>query len=602
MSQDIIEKHLLKVGSSRYQDEKFKERFPNFSAISRFGIGVLSTFMIADNVDVVTCNPEDEVARQISLRSVHGRYLIRLLDKRKDEVASKLYPHGTLVRLKLRPTARAGNILAAMRRWIVVPGCKVTFVEPGAEAIDVGFASPKEAVKAYLAETQPVARAGDRDRVDVIEKSRDGITIAYAVKWSETFREWALYRVGDLESRREGNPRPPVCTCVEGIAVEFTTPGFTEVSILAVANATGKKAPKTNVARSALEQTEEIKHLASVVYGIFQEQIVEEVSRLIKEENFSLTWATTEAQYLAFPFGGEMRRRARDEEQLTEISERLPLLLVEDRSVRSAKSLLDLKQLGQFWTVDSRILNSAETLIREFPSESTVTKALKELSGARINLPTPLLCNATYYSLSSQDIWANFEVTAIRAIPSERRVDLAWAEKGDPKRWIDFPDVLQRAARDRSRARQGIPDVLNILRDRLGRRQRELEIFVGAGEVGTDGLEGCCAVRSLNCLFVMPDQPVAKYLSGLEAAGDVDSLNCFVVYATLLSLTLATRPTSSTVAELVTDRHFKQLEAQGVHLEFVKRDEFIASVVESDLGVFDPSIWSRRAVDWYEVD
>ena len=41
MSQAIIENHLLKVGSSRYQDPKFRDEYPTFSSISRFGIGSL---------------------------------------------------------------------------------------------------------------------------------------------------------------------------------------------------------------------------------------------------------------------------------------------------------------------------------------------------------------------------------------------------------------------------------------------------------------------------------------------------------------------------------------------------------------------------------
>jgi hypothetical protein len=52
MSQHVIENHLLKVGSSRYQDPKFRERYPFFSPISRFGIGVLSAFMVADEVEI----------------------------------------------------------------------------------------------------------------------------------------------------------------------------------------------------------------------------------------------------------------------------------------------------------------------------------------------------------------------------------------------------------------------------------------------------------------------------------------------------------------------------------------------------------------------
>src|SRR5258705_13862694 len=100
MTQQIIERHLLRVGSSRYQDPNFKKQFPEFAAISRFGIGVLSTFMVADSVEITSCHPDDAEARQLSLRSVHGKYLIRLLPKDSVETKS-LAPHGTRVKLRL---------------------------------------------------------------------------------------------------------------------------------------------------------------------------------------------------------------------------------------------------------------------------------------------------------------------------------------------------------------------------------------------------------------------------------------------------------------------------------------------------------------------
>lgn len=66
MTQEVIERHLLSVGSSRYQEPKFKEKYPNFSPISRFGIGVLSAFMVADNVKIITVHPEEELERDPS--------------------------------------------------------------------------------------------------------------------------------------------------------------------------------------------------------------------------------------------------------------------------------------------------------------------------------------------------------------------------------------------------------------------------------------------------------------------------------------------------------------------------------------------------------
>lgn len=54
MTQEIIEANLLTVGASRYQTEEFRKQFPQFSPISRFGIGILSSFMIADDVEIIT--------------------------------------------------------------------------------------------------------------------------------------------------------------------------------------------------------------------------------------------------------------------------------------------------------------------------------------------------------------------------------------------------------------------------------------------------------------------------------------------------------------------------------------------------------------------
>lgn len=61
MNLDIIENHLLKVGSSRYQDPDFQKKHPGYNSISRFGIGLLTCFLISDDVDILTTmNPEEK--------------------------------------------------------------------------------------------------------------------------------------------------------------------------------------------------------------------------------------------------------------------------------------------------------------------------------------------------------------------------------------------------------------------------------------------------------------------------------------------------------------------------------------------------------------
>ena len=53
MSMHDVENYLLKVGASKYRDESVKKQFPNFSSISHFGIGILTCFMIANDIDIV---------------------------------------------------------------------------------------------------------------------------------------------------------------------------------------------------------------------------------------------------------------------------------------------------------------------------------------------------------------------------------------------------------------------------------------------------------------------------------------------------------------------------------------------------------------------
>ena len=168
MSQRIIEDHLLRVGSSRYQDPQFKEQHPDFTPISRFGIGVLSTFMIADEVEIVTSHIDDEDARHLTLRSVHGKYLIRLLDKVSDPAALEVGSHGTIVRLRLRPSADIRDIIVTARKWVVVPAAAVEAQVDQDDPVTIGYPSPGTAIAACLKEL-----GYDCTEVSEFERKRD---------------------------------------------------------------------------------------------------------------------------------------------------------------------------------------------------------------------------------------------------------------------------------------------------------------------------------------------------------------------------------------------------------------------------------------------
>lgn len=197
MTQEIIEKNFLRVGSSLYQEQQFIKRHPGFSPISRFGIGALSAFMIADDVEVITVSPKDEQARLLTLRSVHGQYLIKLLNKEDPAIPGAIREHGTQVKLTVRPSAKLDKVDAQLKKWIVVPRCTVSYEETGLKnSIQIGHLAVKDALREVLTQRGIIeARGGKLYRWDdPVEIRQDdefpGLSIAYAVHWNRWHTEW----------------------------------------------------------------------------------------------------------------------------------------------------------------------------------------------------------------------------------------------------------------------------------------------------------------------------------------------------------------------------------------------------------------------------
>ena len=458
MTQSIISNHLLRVGSSRYQDPEFQKQYPNFTSISRFGIGVLSAFMIADSVEIVTCHPDEDQVRQLSLRSVHGKYLIRLLPKDSSEIVKQLAPHGTLVKLSVRPKARFEDILRTARRWIVIPGCQATIAVDSEPPVTVGYPTPREALADLLIKKNVITPVGgsefeypisqSRSRVRIEQRDRAGVSLAYAIKWNDYFQEWDLLT---SEYLRISDDRDSVLlgTCIEGIRVEFGTPGFEGDSIVAIANITGQGAPKTNVARSGIENTPERDTMLQTIYSIYCDHIRDEIESLHKERSFSLTWAVHESRFLLEP----IVRTIRNNENKVDPSNKtilinniinIPIYVIDRRSNRQAVSPNELLGEKIFWTIDSAFFHWAEFLMREFPGATSLGKLVGALQTSSILLPDDtLLCGPKGTELVDEILFASKEVDLIQIDRNQRRVDLRWVDQSEPHRWLVFSDNIR---------------------------------------------------------------------------------------------------------------------------------------------------------------
>lgn len=450
MTQEIIKNHLLHVGASLYQEQGFKKKHPGFSSISRFGIGVLSTFMIADVVEIITCSANDVEARRLALRSVHGKYLISLLDK-KNELVSPIFPHGTFIKLQVRKSVKIQDVLKIARHWIVIPGCEVELQIDGDVPIKIGYSSPGEALVEYLNSkglnvvdhTDLTENVDSSDKMfRVVEYSNGGIDVAVAVKWVPYFHEWTFVMMQDIH---DASDTLPTGTCIGGIRIDNNTPGFTGVSLMSLVNANGANAPQTNVARSGLDINSNLDFLLRSVFSAYCSHIKDELEHLTGKRGHSLTWAIQEAQYILTPFFSLKRILHTGAVQLIkkeiflECFSEIPIFLVESTDSREPTCLKDIAKNDVFWTISCSFLRSAELLFRETKTNISIRALVKSMGGEQELPLEPLLCTASLYSHLDNIPFEGREVSRIVVKLDERRLDLAWAKRNEKPRWTEVP-------------------------------------------------------------------------------------------------------------------------------------------------------------------
>ena len=626
MTQRIIEDNLLKVGASRYQDQEFQKEYPEFSSISRFGIGILSAFMIADEVEVITCHPDDEKARQLTLRSVHGKYLIRLLDKETiDE--GEIAPNGTIIRIKVRASTKRFDVLTNARNWIIVPGCDVSVQMDDGDPLQIGYVSPKVALTELLRDYDVVIDDGSSQisgrRVRIIEKEANDVTVAFAVEWSEYFENWTFLNIDYLQWRaRQQDLRTKSLmtgTCVEGIRVEVGSPGFAESGFLSIANAVGRNAPKTNVARSGLELTPERDKLLETVYGIYCSHVEEEFKKLSSEREFSLTWSVREARYLLNAILGYNSRRIQDVDLMIKSAMNLPIFLVEKNGKRNAISATQLAKHERFWTVDGAFFSSAEDLIREVDSNASLSGVIEALNVSSLKLPNELVLSAIN-RVSMLDNYAlrQWEVDTVRIDRKHRRVDLGWSPIGTDSRWcfLSYEDIRSVVSNI------SVESMARVYNYSLTSKDTALalrsDLVVAKESVSVEGVTDEAAVFVGGLNYVLPNSDIGKYLR-IWFDKTKDDADGKIIHLTLLLLVIVQQAlndrSGTTIGNtrvrrsrniddinivksdkgMTGEQVLRMLESLGLSRppEEFDANEFSSLLRTSKTRVFDPYAWRR---------
>lgn len=172
-----------------------------------------------------------------------------------------------------------------------------------------------------------------------------------------------------MEIDRRRMPRKyelPIGTCVEGIRVEFTTPGYKNSSILAIANIKNSKY-QTNVARSAIE-LDANSEILSDIYDVYAKYIQGQMDKL-ENLKYSKSWAISEGKYLMRPLLTDDYMNERldsvDERILTQRMAKIKCIILENEGQRNVVSAEDVYNMDEVNIFESKMTQAAEYLLKE---------------------------------------------------------------------------------------------------------------------------------------------------------------------------------------------------------------------------------------------
>lgn len=440
MTQKTIENFLLNVGSSYYQSDQVIRKHSDFSSISRFGIGVLSTFMIADEVQILTVHPDEEYARKLTLPSVVKSYLVKKIPKGEISVQS-IGLHGTEVVLHIRRSAQLDNVEALLRYWMVLPECEVTFSTPETAPVRIGFDSSEAVVKYYY---EKEGRSSFfKEEVGFRTEVNPGLDLAYIIKKSVYSPVWDFAINLDRRYRLTGKSGElaefnlPPGMCVEGIRVRSIPAGYMrrENAPWVFANFTGREAPKTNVARSDIENNDELDKGLFKIYSLLGKHIQNEFTQLTlkntgyteaaREVNSIKTWGLEQAPRSSF---------SKYDEAMADLS----IIAMEEKQACRPVSINELSKLGEVWTVDSPLARNLEGISGilgiHWTAETIVSKLGKIINPT---IPSPRILG------SNSDPISKWSISKILIHSEERsqRIDVCWKKEGGAK-WIQLSQEL----------------------------------------------------------------------------------------------------------------------------------------------------------------
>lgn len=433
MDLDIIKFHLMRVGSSFYDTAQFSSEYKSFTPISRFGIGILTCFMVSDDIEIITF--KNNHGYRIRMSSVHADYLLRDLPP-GDVKLTGLEPHGTRITLIIREGEKLNEIKVEeiLRYWVVLPACFVEYIEVGKIPVRIGFHSVVDALKSFY---EKVDRQGYNinENLEIISKKKtiDGgnyeMAIALRTGWlpEKTFAELPLANHAAI--------------CIEGINVSETLPGWsygksqrydfeTDFIFGALISVQGVRGLRTTVSRSDLEEDEVYTKVGKICSELLFSHVEDELKRISSDKGKPLSRASTAGKWLCKDLIDSIGSKpVRD--HVESLRTKLPFIVMEQNDANNTERRLVspemLMHIPYFWTIESRLVDSLGIISRDLGRELSLFEFLNALAPDYGDFKfSPILPDAqlfkydvidNYYPISVQ-FSRRFQQTAIKWAPN----------------------------------------------------------------------------------------------------------------------------------------------------------------------------------------
>lgn len=490
MDSHAITNYLLRVGSSKYQSDEFKKAHPDFHSISRFGIGLLTCFMISDDVDVYTLEVSEKKCHLLKIRNLHGEYLMR-----EDAAVSNILEqkHGTTFELTVREEIDMSNIERQIRHWILLPFSKVTLSVDGGTAVVIGYQSTRESLEAYV--QSKGIEIGTEYRIHSFENSRIEMScLLHKNVWTDV---WSLYRNGDRDSKILN----PTGICVEGIRVTESTPGTIGDDFVAIVNCIGKNSPATNVARNALESGLSTDELYKEIYKVYGDILMEQKSYL--ESKYTPLWAISELNRYFDSLNMQLsRNRLVKKEIFLNTIRNVKNNVVDDGSTITFESLDGLP--SSLSTLNCMAYKSAIHLLEDVhDSKKTAIGLLKELEPSKIT--KDLYLSLDNMSCLNRDMFMEkYEVSSM-TISNTHWIQLNWTSKEKSSIWKHILAESNYRSYD-----SGNAHIFLCLKD----------------EIVIENAEGKNAIVADKCYFLLKGSALYDYLIKQYNIYDQDDNHC----------------------------------------------------------------------------